>query len=287
MDKNYNNLLMRLGFHPEQITAKDAITLSPTSVAAPDDHLNELRLTQDDKNMNKCVHDDKYSKIYNAKLTSSNKDKSKSTYDLCNETIKEVEEEEKKQKQKQIQKFIDIYNKDRKNKFAANWMRWRENRKYMEPEKKFWEGEKDYGVEDFEKDERYRLRVLCHYYKTGKEHMKEEIETFIKNEYPNFDLVKCDPIRLKPKEVLPTKTEEYLNLVKYLELNDNSRMPNDPQVKAARQRVKELKKKEKDGTNTGGKRTKKSYKKSKKANTRKHKKSKKVTFKKNKKTRKH
>ena len=50
---------------------------------------------------------------------------------------------------------------------------------------------------------------------------------------------------------------------------------------------KKMQPKENPKWRNGGKRTKKSYKKSKKANTRNHKKSKKVTFKKNKKTRKH
>jgi len=296
MDKNnnnYNNLLMKLGFIQEpssqQITAeydiKKDITSSPTSVADDYGSMEDLGLSQNDKNMNKCVNDDKYSKIYNAKLTSSNRDKSKSTYELCNETIKQVEGI-----------FLDKVN-----------------------------GFIDYSqhnsadVKKFVTDIAIRMQVICRCIiradKEKNDNIINDITKFMKEEYPDFteDLkIKCLSRLQEPTNVPPNTKAEKIELIElenfnirnyYHQLNsttltDAERLEIIGKIHAAKERIKDLNTPQKRRTylspcnnpfnrRRGGKRTKKSYKKSKKANTKKHKKSKKVTFKKNKKTRKH
>lgn len=269
---------------------------SPVSVVNDGNDLYDLSLTEDELNMSKCVNNKIYQTEFDQK---QRKPDGKTSQTLCNETIQEVDKKKEKngsiiskffssifkkkkeEKQKEINIFINFYKKIKEERMKN------EN----SSEKDFWKEESKKGVYEFNNEERYRFRVLCTCYNEGKQ---EEVKKFIEKNFPDFTLDKCNPIRLSPKEVLPTKTVEYLKAVKYLKDN-SSRMSDDPRYLQAKEDVKYYEQLEKNKENLekyvynkkGGKRTKKYYKKSKKANTRKHKKSKKVTFKKNKKTRKH
>lgn len=286
---------------------------SPKSVSNDIDW-NSMRLSQDDENMYKCVSDDKYKKIYNAKLTSSNKDETKSSRDLCNETIKEV-------KGNYLGKILPkLWISSDRYKNIQDEKKLQEKIKTIENQvKEFitYSQLQNADVEKFVTDISIRIQVICRCIIRANQENEENNQQIIKNitdfmnkEYPDFteDLeTKC--LRRLPEPInVPLNDKagnqeliklEKLNIKKYHDqlnsttIDDNERLIILSLLNEAKQRIKYLEKPQKRTSyispfrNRGGKRTKKSYKKSKKANTRKHKKSKKVTFKKNKKTRKH
>lgn len=261
-------------------------------------------------------YDKKIKEYYKNKRTSPNQDE---RYDLCNAAIEEVDNASlsitklfkniisKKKKEKEIKEttinnFIDFYNGTLTEDF-----------------------DKTRGLKDFNDDPIFRRRVLCRCYIEGDSKLKPQVEEFIKKYSIQIDLDNCILKRIEKKEP-PNEPQTFRDqlekAVNIMSINASERLYKDEDYKRARdiiseaerrmkerKRLKDAKKpprmtkvlteKEKQEAknkkdkpfiqpawNRGGKRTKKSYKKSKKANTRKHKKSKKVRFKNNKKTRK-
>ena len=302
-----------------------ALTPSPTTVA--DNYYWDEKDIQNANNMYKCANKEKYENYnskYDEKVKNHikiyGKPNTDEQYDLCNAAIEEVDnaslsitklfknitfnkKREKEIKETTINKFIDFY----KGTLPEDYV-------------------EEKGLNDFNDDPIFRKRVLCRCYIEGDYKLKTQVKEFITKYSIQINLYKCILKRIEKKEpssepqtfrdqlkqaleilnkkfyerlsnkedynwALQIVSEAHRRGMDMQELKDAKKPKRLEKILSKADKLaKEIKNKSSikpEWKFFGGKRTKKSYKKSKKANTRKHKKSKKVTFKKNKKTRKH